>query len=278
MKDNRMDIGGQKYNRLTAIKFIKKDKHGGSIWECLCECGNTSYVRLGALRAGQVKQCSKCSNTDKISVPIMNKRIRNIYKGMKRRCYETNRAEYHRYGGRGISVCNEWLIYPDKFEEWSLLNGYSETLSIDRIDNNGNYEPSNCRWTDDKVQGNNRRDNRTIEHNGESLTVSQWAGKLNIDRTTIYNRIQNKESLDSVLNSMDVRTQKSKSGIKGISWSNPKEVWILRVQEDGKRLTIGTYRELENASYAKEKYESQGVRMNEKSVIAEIKRQMNNKK
>lgn len=233
-----MDITNQKYNKLLAVRFIERDKHGNAIWECLCDCGNTSFVRLGALRAGQIKQCFKCSSNEKVKYNIKNDRIKSIYSDIKRRCYDESRKAFHRYGGRGIKMCDEWLKNPASFEKWSLENEYSDDLSIDRIDNDGDYEPSNCRWVDVYVQANNRSDNNVIEYQGDSLTVSQWARKIGVDKSTIYNRINNGETLDAVLSPVDIRQQKSKSGIKGIHWISARRKWVVIVKEGGKKLQL----------------------------------------
>lgn len=268
-----MDISGQKYNKLLALEFVKSDAYGNSIWKCRCDCGETSYVRAGALRAGQIKQCKKCADSLKIKTPIENPRIKSIYKDMLRRCYKPYRKNYERYGGRGISVCSEWLENPISFEKWALNNGYSDKLSIDRIDNDGNYEPSNCRWTDFTTQANNRSNNIVLEYEGTSLTIAQWAEKLGVDRKTIYNRIENGESPEVIFSPIDVRQQKSKSGIKGISWSSRTEKWQVRVRVNKKRVAVGTYKHLENAKHALEIFKETGVKITEE----EVKRQIENK-
>lgn len=118
--------------------------------------------------------------------------IYNRWKHIKQRCYNPNDIGYKYYGGRGIKVCNEWL---DKekgfanFYNWSMQNGYREDLSIDRINNDGNYEPNNCRWTTRKVQNNNTRRLHIITYNNESHTLTEWSKILNINVTTLSNRI-----------------------------------------------------------------------------------------
>lgn len=264
-----MDISGQKYGRLFAISFDETDRHGNSVWKCKCECGEFSYVRLGALRAGQIKQCKKCSDMEKVKYDIETPRLKSIYMDMKRRCYDASRKNFHRYGARGIKVCQEWLESPQSFEKWSLENGYSDELTIDRIDNDGNYEPSNCRWADYFVQANNRSNNSALEYKGEILTITQWAEKLDVDVSTIYNRIRNGEDEDSIFSSVDIRQQKSKSGIKGISWNKTHAKWQVRVRVNGKRIGVGTYRVLDNAIFALEQYKDTSVRLTEARIEQE---------
>jgi hypothetical protein len=115
---------------------------------------------------------------------------------MKQRCYNEHRKYYPDYGGRGIKVCSEWHDFAN-FREWALSNGYQDNLSIDRIDVNGNYEPSNCRWTTNVEQQRNCRNNRMIEINGEKKCVSAWAELYRIKPGTIYTRL--KAGWDAVL-------------------------------------------------------------------------------
>lgn len=128
-------------------------------------------------------------------------RLNRIYTNMKSRCYNTNKDHYESYGGRGITVCKEWLN-PEHakgkrncsvgfiaFKKWALENGYADNLSLDRIDINGNYEPSNCRWVTQKVQCNNKRKNVLLTYKGETKTINQWCEELNLKYQRIYDRI-----------------------------------------------------------------------------------------
>lgn len=109
---------------------------------------------------------------------------------MKRRCNDQERDEYDRYGGRGIIVCDEWANSFQMFRNWALNSGYNDTLTIERNDVNGNYEPSNCRWATKKEQANNKRNNHFLTYNGKMKTVTQWAEELNIHENTLRNRMQ----------------------------------------------------------------------------------------
>lgn len=108
---------------------------------------------------------------------------------MKRRCDNKNVKAYADYGGRGIRVCDDWSNSYVAFMEWALSNGYKETLSIDRIDNNGNYEPSNCRWVDMTTQANNRRSNVIYTYNGETHNIAEWADITGITYKTLHYRL-----------------------------------------------------------------------------------------
>lgn len=116
-------------------------------------------------------------------------RIHHIWRMMRHRCNCTSYDSYKHYGGRGIKVCEEWENSFQRFYEWATVNGYTDELTIDRIDVNGNYEPSNCRWVTRKVQCNNRRDNHFVTLNGCTKSLAEWADTYGIKRDTISHRI-----------------------------------------------------------------------------------------
>lgn len=126
------------------------------------------------------------------------KRIRRIWDGIIRRCDNPNAAFYHRYGGRGINVCSEWRSF-ESFYKWSLNNGYEDDLTIDRIDNDGNYEPLNCRWATWKEQANNKSVNHILTFNGKSQTMTLWAEETGITRSAIKTRLKNGWSTEKAL-------------------------------------------------------------------------------
>ena len=146
---------GRKNNMLKVIGIVP---HGKShrYFLCRCDCGNETVLNPVFWRNGTVKSCG-CYQTYRSVDADETKRISSIYYGMKQRCLNSNNKEYHNYGGRGIKICDEWLESIDNFIKWSFENGYDNTKTIDRIDFNGNYEPSNCRWTTWEVQNTNRR-------------------------------------------------------------------------------------------------------------------------
>ncbi len=116
------------------------------------------------------------------------KRLYNIWCGIKKRCYNPKEPCYCHYGARGITVCDEWLHDFNAFSKWSLQNGYSDLLTIDRIDTNGNYCPDNCRWITHAEQQRNRTNNVRIEHNGESKTIAEWSRILGLSDKCLYKR------------------------------------------------------------------------------------------
>ena len=128
------------------------------------------------------------------------KRLITIRHSMYCRCYYSTTNGYERYGGREIKMCDEWINNPESFYNWAINNGYKKDLTLDRIDVNGNYEPSNCRWATKEVQDNNRRNNRKITYNGETKTLSQWSREYNINIVTLSGRLKAGKTMEEALN------------------------------------------------------------------------------
>ena len=171
----RTTLYGMKFGRLTAIEPIRDPNRHRYNWRCVCECGNEVIVPSFKLKSGHTKSCG-CLISDilkernKASVKPRNQRLYRIYYGMMSRCFNKKYEAYKHYGARGITVCDEWAGHFYDFEAWAKTHGYEEPLTLDRIDNDGNYEPSNCRWTTMKVQSNNRH--RAGWHNAHARTTS----------------------------------------------------------------------------------------------------------
>lgn len=187
---NFLDRTGQKYGRLTCTG--KYERRGSYIyWLCECDCGNKTWVRAQNLASGEVKSCGcAMEHTNRVH-GMSHTRIHNIWSKMIERCYWKDSHAYKDYGGRGITVCEEWRGTEGfiRFYEWSMKNGYSEDLTIDRIDNNKGYSPDNCRWTDKLTQANNTRTNVFYEYGGEKHTVAEWARIYNLPQECLRQRL-----------------------------------------------------------------------------------------
>lgn len=173
---------GRKFNHLLVTERVENSKTGQSRWRCLCDCGKMTIVSGGNLKFGGVKSCGCIKHIPHNKTHSMSKsRIYSIWSAMKDRCYYQHAKSYNDYGKRGIKVCEEWKKSFETFYAWAKENGYEETLTIDRIDVNGDYCPENCRWVTKSEQSNNRRSCIVIEYNGKSQNLMQWCKELGLN-------------------------------------------------------------------------------------------------
>ena len=187
---------GQKFGMLTVVSLVGKDKRGNKLWGCVCDCGNVKKhpVRASELKRGTTRSCGcimhETNKRKNATHGMTGTRIHSEYKYMMNRCYCKSSHSWDNYGGRGISVCDEWKGNFLAFYQWAMENGYSDELSLDRIDVNKGYSPENCRWATAKQQSNNKRTNVFVTCNGVTHTISEWADISGIGKSTILGRIK----------------------------------------------------------------------------------------
>lgn len=199
-KEKEKSIVGKTYKRLYIADEFKTDEG----WKCVCycSCGNEVVARKGDILSGKTKSCG-CLVPEMASQRLKthgltNTRIHNIWSAMKQRCYYTKSSHYQSYGAKGIKVCDEWKDNFMNFYNWAINNGYKDNLSIDRIDVNGDYEPTNCRWATNEEQANNKTTNRYITYKGETKTLSEWAKELGKNYSTLRTQTK-KYTLDEIM-------------------------------------------------------------------------------
>lgn len=186
-----IDLTGEKHNMLTVLERIGSNKYGEPLWSCRCDCGNMSNIVASHIRSGHTKSCG-CLGTK--THGMTKTRIYTVWRSMVKRCHNPQHKSYHRYGGRGIAVCDEWRHSFETFRDWALANNYDESAprgqyTIERKDNNGNYEPSNCRWATIGEQARNRRNNRIVVFHGDAMTLTEASVLSGINRRTLSDRV-----------------------------------------------------------------------------------------
>ena len=198
MMKNVNDLIGARFGRWVIIKPSEdKVSPKGYVYKmvlCKCDCGNIKPVFLRNLLQGYSKSCG-CLTKEQTSKRNYkhgksNTRLFLTWENMRRRCRDQKNKSYHRYGGRGINVCKEWDESFPVFYDWAISHGYHDDLQIDRIDNNCDYTPDNCRWVDAKTQCKNRSSNVLITINGETKIMTEWCEQYGIDRDVASARIK----------------------------------------------------------------------------------------
>lgn len=208
------DLTGRRFGKLTVIKKAYERVYNGAnrtMWFCKCECGKECYMGEIGLLNGTTTDCGCVAKPKAKKQPkiLGKRRIRNIWNAMKRRCFDPKSHRAKRYYERGITVCKEWLDF-ENFLKWSLTHGYADDLTIDRINNDGNYCPENCRWACNDVQQNNRCNNHLITYNGETKTMKDWSRFYGINYKTLMKRINELHwDIDKALNTPTIQNKSS---------------------------------------------------------------------
>lgn len=162
-----IDLTNKRFGRLSVISKYGHTAYGRITWLCGCDCGNECIVSGDSLKSGKTRSCGCIRKEGNQTTHGMSyTKLYNSYRAMKERCHLPSHVAYKNYGGRGITVCEVWRNSFEAFADWSMANGYKDGLTIDRIDVNGNYEPTNCRWATRKEQANNTRKNNISKKEG----------------------------------------------------------------------------------------------------------------
>lgn len=207
------DLTGQRFGKLTVIARGQNTKSGKATWVCTCDCGKRKEKSVVAydLISGKVRSCGciyfESNKGRRMTHGKTSTRLHRIWCGMRQRCNDPAYPAYRIYGGKGVTVCEEWSDF-QSFYDWSMENGYREDLTIDRIDSNGNYCPENCRWATMKEQQNNRTNNIRLSVFGIEKTISEWSEASGIPRATLDWRVKNHWAEDELF--MPVNLSNSK--------------------------------------------------------------------
>lgn len=191
------DLTGYRVGRLTVIERKGSDKNKKALWLCRCECGNEKIISSNRLLNKKPTLSCGCLAKEILikrntthGLTKKQARLYNTWGGMKERCFNNLATEYKNYGARGISVCDEWKNNFVKFYEWAMENGYKDNLTIERIDVNKGYEPSNCTWITKAEQAFNKRNSRLISFKGENKALQYWCNKYNLNRGMVRTRLK----------------------------------------------------------------------------------------
>lgn len=186
---------GHVFSKWTVKSNIEKRGYKSFV-NCMCDCGTERFVNLHDLKTGRSTNCGcvrrqTCKELQ-TKHGFSNTRIERIYYGIKSRCHNPNQKSYKRYGARGIKMCDEWFNSAKSFYAWAMDNGYRDDLSIERIDVNGNYEPSNCKWATRNEQARNKSNNIMITINNKTRCLKDWSKEINVPYSTLTKTIREK--------------------------------------------------------------------------------------
>lgn len=186
------DLTGRRFGRLTVMSYDHSDSRDESMWLCRCDCGNETIVTRNNLLRGTTRSCG-CYHRDRsiecnTTHGLRHTKLYNVWDSMIRRCKNENNQRYRCYGGRGISVCDEWGNF-ENFYDWATHHGYEDGLTLDRKNNDGDYCPENCRWIDNLTQQNNKSNNHYITYNDITHSRAEWSRILGVKYETLRARV-----------------------------------------------------------------------------------------
>ena len=204
------DLNGKKFGSLTVLYFVDT-KNAKARWMCRCDCGVEKIITSADLVKGDTKTCG--GGIHRRIHGMKETRIYRIWKAMKGRCKYPSTDYYKRYGGRGITYCEEWDVFLN-FYEWSKSSGYKDGLTLDRINNDGNYEPSNCRWITQKEQMSNTSQNIFVEIDGVTKTIAGWSEQTGIKHKTLSIRYHKGDRGQRLIRPLEERYSLNARGIK----------------------------------------------------------------
>lgn len=197
MRKSRMeDLTGQRFGKQVVIAFSER-KNGRVYWNCLCDCGNSHLSASSKLKSGRSLSCGCGRGKSNITHNMSKTRPTAIWNAMKQRCSNPKTINYERYGARGITVCEKWLKFDGFWED--MQEGYSDDLTLDRIDGSKGYFKENCKWATPIEQSNNTRRNRHIEFNGETKNLGEWAKLYGINNMLLLSRLNSGWDIEKAL-------------------------------------------------------------------------------
>ena len=207
------DLTGMVFGRLTVIEcgrdYISPSGRRRPAWKCICECGKEKTICASNLKSGTTTSCGcfqreNMSRLKKTHGGYANdESLFRVWCNIRKRCLSAKSHNYTDYGGRGITICEQWISDYTAFREWAVSNGYRKGLSIDRINVDGNYSPENCRWTNSVTQQNNRRCNINVTYQNQTHTLKEWSRIRDINYQTLYTRYKLGWVIPRMLNYID---------------------------------------------------------------------------
>lgn len=184
------NLQGKRFGKLVVLNR-EDNRKKSTMWECICDCGNKTITSASDLKSRKTQSCGCLKYESRnFTHNLSHTRLYKIWMGMKQRCEKSYCHAYKWYGERGISVCSKWKENFQEFYDWSMNNGYADNLTIDRIDVNGNYEPSNCRWIPIGEQARNTRVSKYITYKEETKSVEEWSRITGIKHNTLLGRLR----------------------------------------------------------------------------------------